>query len=65
MVGDKFLFQLSIDYEKNEQKKFNIGGFIQSLEIQKTMVWQPCWMTEPFVWSSNMHGRHAMVFLDL
>ena len=26
----------------------------QSLEIQKTMVWQPCWMTEPFVLSSNV-----------
>ena len=24
------------------------------LEIQKTMVWQPCWMTERFVLSSNM-----------
>ena len=23
-------------------------------EIQKTMVWQPCWMTERFVLSSNM-----------
>ena len=26
----------------------------QSLRIQKTMVWQPCWMTELFVLSSNM-----------
>ena len=26
----------------------------QSLETQKTMVWQSCWMTEPFVLSSNM-----------
>ena len=26
----------------------------QSLEIEKTMVWQPCWMTECFVLSSNM-----------
>ena len=26
----------------------------KSLEIQKTMVWQPCWMTKPFVSSSNM-----------
>ena len=26
----------------------------QSLEIQMTMAWQPCWMTEHFVLSSNM-----------
>ena len=31
-----------------------IGVCNQSLEIQKTMVWQPCWMTEPFVLPSNM-----------
>ena len=36
-----------------------------SLEVQKTMVWQPCWMTEPFVLSSNMAAIPAVVFLNL
>ena len=36
----------------------------QSLEIQKTMVWQPCWMTERFVLSSNMAATPLLFWIS-
>ena len=32
----------------------SIGGLQPIFRDPKIMMWQPCWMTEPFVLSSNM-----------
>ena len=46
-----FLTPLTV---RNLPMQMFILGLQPISEIQKTMVWQPCWMTERFVLSSNM-----------